>query len=296
MTLIQEVKTRWNATYFSIDRLIVLRSYISADLAQYGGVKAHKQLTPPEWSTLIEMREVLKPFQQASEAIEGEKYPTLSLTNGLFRGIMRALERLMNLRLPVDRVARDLMLTLHRELTRRSAQTMTDLKKMAEILDPRTKRHANTLHWEKLPKFVRTYVDPAPNNSEKPAVPELNGDIYYDLEIITEQTNLEKEIASYRAEPELPLFTASGGYSDPMAYWKERKDQLPELSQIAELVLSVPATSAPAERLASAAGNITTAKRNRLCPEKVQMLTLAAVNWSRFYPNGIHCPTSRPTN
>jgi hypothetical protein len=44
-------------------------------------------------------------------------------------------------------------------------------------------------------------------------------------------------------------------------------------------MLSIPATSASSERLASAAGNVVTQDRNRLAPDKVELITFAKVNW-----------------
>ena len=59
---------------------------------------------------------------------------------------------------------------------------------------------------------------------------------------------------------------------NPWAWWKTRKSEFPILSKIYRKYLSIPATSVPAERLFSDAGNQITAKRTRLNSEIVNKI------------------------
>ena len=63
-----------------------------------------------------------------------------------------------------------------------------------------------------------------------------------------------------------------GTDSDPLQWWRLYKKDLQKLSSTARKYLSIPATSVPSERIFSVAGNIVSAKRNRLSPENVNKL------------------------
>ena len=59
---------------------------------------------------------------------------------------------------------------------------------------------------------------------------------------------------------------------NPWAWWKTRKSEFPILSKIYRKYLSIPATSVPAERLFSDAGNQINPKRTCLAPKLVNEL------------------------
>ena len=66
---------------------------------------------------------------------------------------------------------------------------------------------------------------------------------------------------------------------DPLLWWKQNTYNYPLLSALAAQVLVGQATSVPAERAFSLAGNTVTAKRNRLDPENVNMLMFLNKNY-----------------
>lgn len=59
---------------------------------------------------------------------------------------------------------------------------------------------------------------------------------------------------------------------DPLKWWKENSNLYPEVSKLAKKYLSIVATSVQCERLFSEAGNITSKKRSRLSPDRVNNL------------------------
>ena len=63
-----------------------------------------------------------------------------------------------------------------------------------------------------------------------------------------------------------------GVHSPILKWWKEHAVLFPYLSQVARRYLAMPATSASVERLFSVAGQVVTAKRNRLHPSSVTLL------------------------
>jgi hypothetical protein len=65
---------------------------------------------------------------------------------------------------------------------------------------------------------------------------------------------------------------------NPLSWWYEHKDQLPILYQLAQRYLSIPATSAPSERIWSQCSLVITKKRNRLSESMVTSIIALKVN------------------
>ena len=61
-------------------------------------------------------------------------------------------------------------------------------------------------------------------------------------------------------------------------FWLERKERLPLMYNVAVDVLSVPATTAPVERVFSRASYILSKKRHNLSNEKLEMELLCKLN------------------
>ena len=81
-------------------------------------------------------------------------------------------------------------------------------------------------------------------------------------------TRCMTEISNYKNESVLKVINRDGEYSNPLEWWRSRKDVYPMLSELARCVLCIPATSAPTERIFSLASLIISKSRNRLDPEK----------------------------
>ena len=83
--------------------------------------------------------------------------------------------------------------------------------------------------------------------------------------------NSEKEVEIYFAEDILHFD------EDPLTFWKKKLEELPTLAVLAKDFLELTATSAPAERLFSIAGNFYTAKRNLLGTDTFRSLMFTSV-------------------
>jgi len=64
----------------------------------------------------------------------------------------------------------------------------------------------------------------------------------------------------------------------PLEWWSNNKEHFPFLAKVTRKYLCIPATSAPAERLLPAAGNISDRKQSSLLPEHVNMLSFLHAN------------------
>ena len=74
--LIQECVTRWGSTLHMLQRLMEQQAAIAAVLME--GNMRHLMPESAEWTVIEELAEILEPFQQATEAMSGVKYPTVS--------------------------------------------------------------------------------------------------------------------------------------------------------------------------------------------------------------------------
>lgn len=70
--------------------------------------------------------------------------------------------------------------------------------------------------------------------------------------------------------------------ADLLEWWKNRAKRYPVVTELANKFLSIPATSAAAERVFSTAGSIITSKRNALLPENVDILVFINQNKKYF--------------
>ena len=61
-------------------------------------------------------------------------------------------------------------------------------------------------------------------------------------------------------------------------WWSDHDKEFPILSKIAKKYLTGQSSSVPAERIFSAASNILTKKRTKLCPEKLDLLIFVNQN------------------
>uniref|UniRef100_A0A1A8RC75 HAT C-terminal dimerisation domain-containing protein n=1 Tax=Nothobranchius rachovii TaxID=451742 RepID=A0A1A8RC75_9TELE len=88
----------------------------------------------------------------------------------------------------------------------------------------------------------------------------------------SEEAKIETELATYLLLPEVDPDT------DPLQWWKSNTSNFSRLSHLAKKYLSIPATSAPSERLFSVAGGVVTCSRACLKPEAVDRLIFLAKN------------------
>lgn len=88
----------------------------------------------------------------------------------------------------------------------------------------------------------------------------------------SDKTKIEAELATYLLLPNVDSDT------DPLEWWKKHQANFPRLSSLAKKYLSIPATSAPSERVFSVGGGIVTCNRACLKPEVVDRLIFLAKN------------------
>ena len=93
------------------------------------------------------------------------------------------------------------------------------------------------------------------------------------------------EVAMYKVDKRCLMHNENGNYFDPLEWWQNNRAKFPNVWKLAERILSIPATSAPAERVFSAAANIIDKKRARITADNAEILMFlrgnkSLVNWN----------------
>jgi hypothetical protein len=114
-------------------------------------------------------------------------------------------------------------------------------------------------------------------------------------------TNINKEgirircnhqLAAYKLSAPMKMRDKEGNFNDALKYWAVNESQSSELAQLAKEFLTIPATSAPSERIWSRAARVIRAKRSRLNPEVTARMMFAqeiseliCEHWKVLQPN-----------
>ncbi|CAG8776318.1 17242_t:CDS:1, partial [Acaulospora morrowiae] len=103
LDIIKDVDTRWNSTFYAIERLVHLRSAIMqlhSTLNNHTIQEVRKEaetfnsamLTLEEFELLEELIEILSPFDEVTHFLSGSKYPTLGFMTPILEELARRLK------------------------------------------------------------------------------------------------------------------------------------------------------------------------------------------------------------
>jgi hypothetical protein len=90
---------------------------------------------------------------------------------------------------------------------------------------------------------------------------------------------VRNEINAYKADPGISLTDIDLKFTNPLEWWKDNEKKYPILSILARRILCITATSAPSERLFSAAGLTITNDRCNLLPQHAESAIFLRGNW-----------------
>ncbi|XP_025190378.1 zinc finger BED domain-containing protein 4-like, partial [Melanaphis sacchari] len=88
--LIQDVCTRWNSTYYMLDRFVELEDSIRGTLGLLDNPP--QGLTSEQWTIIKQLIQVLRPFEEATKAVSGNKYMTASIIQIIAQGLKNVCE------------------------------------------------------------------------------------------------------------------------------------------------------------------------------------------------------------
>jgi len=87
------------------------------------------------------------------------------------------------------------------------------------------------------------------------------------------------EMFQFALEQRLPRWKTKTELHDPLQWWKIHEIKFPYHAALARKLLAIPATSAPAERLFSAAGHTLSSDRSRLTPDIAEAILFTRGVW-----------------
>ncbi|XP_051958615.1 E3 SUMO-protein ligase ZBED1-like [Xyrauchen texanus] len=304
--LIQDVSTRWNSTYYMVSRLLEQRWPVTATLSDPEVTprgKHYFDLKPEQWVLLEELVQGLGPFECATVFLSGQEYATASCLPKLVKGLQRSIqqtqfetssgkafqtiagkgisERWENLNTVSAERDNPLVLAAaidprFRKLKFISLEDGTRVQSTVEVLAIKEAKAKTGLHDdpEELQQKKRGHIP-----GGKSALDNLLQSDTDSLSEEEEETQEDKKIQMVRREVQM-FFTEPpiAKKEDPLSWWSENEGRFPTLSNLARSLLCIPATSTPAERIFSAAGNICSQKRASLTRDHVDMLTFLNMN------------------
>ena len=281
--LIQDVATRWNSTYFMLERLHEQRWAIYAVLYDEQGTQSqykHLYLKEDQWKLIEQLCTALKPLQVATTALCEAEIVSIALVYPVINGLLKK-----HLSAKPDDLA---PIKAFKELVTQEIKCHF-IPDSLEIVDkPALLAAAVDLHYHQL-KFMSERQRPLVYAALKDKVDELTDQDVESpqaSETIPQKTKdnavtalsyiLENDAReSIEGQEETDDFLRIQPLSSDencLQWWKKNAERFPTIAKVAKRYLCIPATSVPAERVFSTAGLIINEKRSSLLPENSDML------------------------
>ncbi|XP_022833037.1 zinc finger BED domain-containing protein 4-like [Spodoptera litura] len=266
--LVQDVTTRWNSTYYMLERVVEQKRAISLYISDNSGSVNIRNCTERQWQILKECLILLKPFEEITK-ITSSTFSTISEviphSNTLIKYLTKpeiseedkyyCLSTLLDPRFRTRFFAQENYELVRRKLFLEAIQR-SDLDAESSSEDEATNRgrppqNVSNFLEESHVTFWNCYEELASTNpviSEDPKSP------------------IAVELNNYESESLLPR------NQSPFDWWAKHKSKYAHLANLARVFLSAPGSSVYSERLFSEAGNLYEEKRNRLLPERAESL------------------------
>ena len=276
----QDVETRWNSTYMMMESFQKQLIAVSTVLGNRG--KVNLCLTDADQVMLTEALAVLKPFFDITQEISSEQHTSISKMIPMIQILHKKLES----------KASTLSAGLKYQLESYFAEMESHkFVKFATFLDPRFKNFLfkeedRVLIREEIQEYLEKNKTPD-EQSEEAASGEDEGQKTQDNnrksteESFWDQFDKEREDESSAVvdvstiEKEMNMYLEGKPCirkRDPLTWWQEQEKYLPNMAKAARKYLSIPANSVPSERVFSKAGEIVSARRNRIKSKNVDMI------------------------
>ena len=294
LKLIKDICTRWNSTLYMLQRCLLLKNAINHVLAE--SKYANLVPTGEQWLAAEKLCALIKPFQISTDFLQGEIYPTLGSVSWIITTLVQGLQGAMP---PVHWQLRarwsDLPIIVQqvRSFILKDMRARWNPSDLLLCMGVITHPGHKSLSWlnpadkNRIVQQLKTEminvlgVNPATaeedgsEEAEPPAKKPACSAEEEDFNLLfgqKEDEGLEPvEADDLLKELERYLKTAETNFrsDDPLLWWRNHESCFPTIAKLARKYLSIPASTAPAERVFSTAKNIVQKKRWRILPERL---------------------------
>nr|CAI5817744.1 unnamed protein product [Callosobruchus analis] len=280
--LLQDVEARWNSTFYMLDRILDMEE-VRTVMALLN-VNNLPVVLVEGWAFLRQLRKCLKPMEEITKIISGQKYVTLSsviiLTKGL-ENIYRGMDKES-----VMEVENSKTLLVFTFIDPRFKNVGFSCARVAE----RAKQLVISLVVQKIneltfktkeiqvpPDCITTETDTALRNSSE-ETPSIWGQFEKQAGSLSFKTTAP---ATFKAITEVQLYLEQELLErdgDPLKWWRDHSSNYPNLSKVVIEKFGTVATSVPCERVFSKSGQLISERRSRISSSKVEKLMFLNVN------------------
>jgi hAT family C-terminal dimerisation region len=299
--ILQDVQTRWNSTYYMLERLYEQRQALAAYVAEYD-CPEFGSLDPEKWNLVDKIIRVLRQFEIFTREISseastiGDIIPIVAMiklnlavnneegTGDIYKGvqIMRStLRNEMNERFDTNEIEKQPKLVLATLLDPRYKDkfiSSAENKQQASVLLLELASQANLATVESEVAALSALPTKKARTDESTSV-WVAYDAFVKKEVASSGTlsSLENiQLQNYMAEGTIDRTVS------PFVWWACNKSRFDRLAIVAKKYLGAPSTSVASERLFSTAGKIYTEERNRLHADKAEKLLFVKYNMKLF--------------
>ncbi|KAG8175129.1 hypothetical protein JTE90_028678 [Oedothorax gibbosus] len=255
LKLLQQVDTRWNSVYYMLERLRIIRQDLTLAISQCE--RAPENLTAEDYKIIDGLITIYQPFEVATSMVSGESYSSLCIILPVLKGLALKLVDLASTDL------QDLPNAVLNCITESVNKRLKPYEKrsyciLASLLNPNysqisSRQEKEAVKESKVRDLLSFLEDPLPTSNP-------TSDAIIDVRQYVEKPNI-------------------GHSENAVDYWKKSTSKL---KYLAYKYLAIPATSCPAERIFSAAGQVLTERRNRLKSKHLQEILFIKQNFKMF--------------
>lgn len=290
-----DVATRWNSTYGMLQSALHLKTALNALLHSFKELRC-LQISPSEWEVVETVVTYLKPFDSLSTVLGDQTYVTLPLVIIGFNMLIDRIEDIVKkIDQKPDRNGTDEKLLVAfqngRDKMLRHYKKTNWIYGISLILDPRHRVETFSLSsWgqelkeESIRKFETILQEQycgnctavSPVSQTRLQSQQEDSDNSFNLFALYESTSeISETMHSNEWKIEFTKYCKEKRADknvDILQWWRQNSVTFPKTAKMAQDLLSIPATSVPAERLFSKAGLIIRKHRNKLHNESARSL------------------------
>ena len=293
--LSQECSTRWNSTFYMLERFHEQRRAITTVLPE---TTCTAELTISQWTLVGQLVTLLRPFEEFSREFERADASISLIIPGVRLLLKHVSKPVVDEENPVIKIVRK---ELESALNTRFLGVETcGLHGMATLLDPRFKiKGFSAASFAEMAKskVIEDAKKIAAANNNPSTAPSSSNEESEEITVRCKKRKKESSlwedfdkddsdspVVTTEAERELEQYLSISRllHSDnPLQFWVSHGVHFPNLAPLTKKLLAIPPTSAESERVFSCAGNVVVPTRTCLDPDKVKMLVF--LNRNREY-------------